>query len=121
MLLLPGVLLVLSVLMKRKYLPVGLMQEYLIASVFACSLAGGIYAQRRRGRGAAVVGAVSGVIMFFPFLLFGVLHPECVIGADALRLFLSALVGGAAGGALAIGQKKQKSRHIRKKNNRMLS
>ena len=31
MLLLPGVLLVLSVLMKRKYLPVGLMQEYLIA------------------------------------------------------------------------------------------
>ena len=113
------VFLILSLLMVKEYLPSELLRAYILAAVFFSALAGGVYAARRQGRGVAVTGALCGLLFFVPILLLGTLNAAGELGGYTLRLLVSAVTGGAAGGALTVRAKRTKKPRAKRRYNKM--
>ena len=100
---LPALLYLCAVLLAREVLPFELMEELVIACVFACATLGALAACAVRKRRVMQTGFATGCMLAAALVILALAAPgEGALTALCLRHVIAAMAGGAFGGALSI-------------------
>jgi putative membrane protein (TIGR04086 family) len=98
-----------SLLISTEKLPASLRDELIIASVFVGAAASGAVAAKRQGRGVLLIGLCAGLGYLLALKLFSACIPSgSLFGGLSLKTAISAIAGGAFGGALRSRKKRPK-------------